>query len=430
MLLFSVYIFYYDNSLLTLPEEIIISTSKGQLMLKFIIFITFPLVFISPLTLADATPNYELVTKLSTIIDAKPIKRLPPKYPVNEARSGRDGWVVMSYIVEPNGSTSNILIEDSSGSRGFEKEARRALKKWTFLPASENGEAIQQCKNTVQLDFRMMRENKSVTKKFYRLYNNLDEALKLSNQEDIVNLHQKMINFKLHTHLESYYKFSILAEYEKRKENKASQLNYLDKALRFSGSYGYFKRLNNEEDVSADGIKMKIGENYEKLKAKLQSKTDKNKEQMFYASYHNKLLLELSLNKVSAALDSIDHLLLLTINKKQHPSYLKQKHLLEQFIQSDTPISTSGNIGEKSFWQHNLLRNQFSFIDIKGALTNIDLRCSNKRHVYTINDKSTWTIPPVWQGCSVYVYGEDNSSFTLIETNSTANNNELALNKP
>jgi len=384
---------------------------------------------ISPYALAYATFDSELVTKLATIIDAEPIKRLPPKYPVKEAKAGRDGWVVMSFIVEPNGSTSNVLIEDSSGSREFENEASKALKKWTFQPASENGKAIQQCKNTVQLDFRMKLEDRGITKKFYRLYKRFNKALEEKNQKDISVLYPKIKRFKLNTHLESVYKFSILAKYEEHKNNKPAQLNYLDRVLMFSGSNSYFKRLRGEEMVSSVGFKMKAGQGKEKTKAELQNKTDDTKEQMFYATYHSKLILELGLNKVSAALNSIEHLLLLGNNKKQHPSYLKQKQQLEKFIQGDTPIATLGNIGEKEFWQHRLLRNQFSFIDIEGQLTKIDLRCSNKRHVYTINDKSTWTIPPNWQGCSVYVYGDDNSAFTLVEENSTANRSELALNQ-
>ncbi|MFT5756705.1 MAG: TonB family protein [Alteromonadaceae bacterium] len=398
-------------------------------MRKFFIFLMLTHVFLSPFVLADTMLHPELVTKLTTINDAKAIVRIPPKYPINEAKSGRDGWVVMSYVIEPNGSTSNILIEDSSGSRGFEREALKALKKWSYQPASENGENIQQCKNTVQLDFKMKRKQSGVTKKFYRLYNHFNEALKQNNQEDIANYYPKIKTFKLNTHLESYYKFSILAEYEKNKKNKTAQLNYLNKALRFSESYSYFNKLRNDEDVIAAAIKMKNGQKHEAIQVESLSKTDKINEQNFYLNYHSKLLLELDLNKVSAALNSIDHLLLLTVNKKQHPSYQKQKQLIEQLIQSPKPIATVGNIGEKTFWQHSLLRDQFSFIDIKGKLTKIDLRCSNKRHLYTINDKSTWTIPQNWQGCSVYIYGEDNASFTLVETHNIISKKELALNQ-
>jgi len=275
----------------------------------------------------------------------------------------------------------------------------------------------------------MKRKKDGVTKKFHRLYKDFDEALKQNNQEDIATLYEKINLFKVNTLLESYYKFSILAEYEKYNQNKTAQLNHLNKALRFSGSHSYFKKLKNKKAASVDGSVIKADQDNKKEKTKSQSKADKNKEQIFYASYYNKLILELDLGKISAALNSVNHLLLLTVNSNQHPSYQKQKKLLENFIQSDKPITTSGNIGDKTFWQHRLLRNQFSFLNIKGTLTKVDLRCSNKRHVYTINDKSTWNIPQNWQGCSVYVYGEDNASFTLVETNDSASNNKLALNK-
>jgi hypothetical protein len=136
--------------------------------------------------------------------------------------------------------------------------------------------------------------------------------------------------------------------------------------------------------------------------------------------YHQKLQLELNLEKISDALKTSNNLVLFSNNSENHPAYQKIKIQLESLIKSDKPLLVAGTIAEREFWQHKLLRHQFSFIDIQGDLTKIDLRCRNKRHVYTVNNRSTWNIPQSWQDCSVYVYGEDNASFTLVQSNDTS----------
>ncbi len=365
-----------------------------------IILFLFIYLSISPTTNADSISSADLAKQLATITDAIPKQRTPPKYPNIEAKNGNDGFVVMSFVVEPDGSTSNILVEQSSGSKHFEKAAKKALRKWTYQPATENGEAIQQCKNTVQLDFIMNNsKGNAVSRKFYRLYNNFNKALSADNSdlkalEDTFN---EINDFKLQTSAEFYYQHLINSQYHGKMGDKVKQLYHLSSAVSFSDSYSYFKTI-----------------------AKDPSKTSSTKEDKLFPLYHQKLQLELDLEKISAAQQSANKLLLLSNNTVHHPTYENIKNQLEQLIASDKPLLVNGNIGEREFWRHTLLRNNFEFTNIQGQLTKIDVRCRNKRHVFTVNETSSWNIPQSWQSCSVYVYGEDNASFTLVESNEAA----------
>ena len=363
------------------------------------------LLIVSPFTFASSVESTLLAQKLATITDAMPEQRIAPKYPVSEARSGREGYVVMSFIVEPDGSTSNVLVEDSSGSKHFEKASKKALQKWTFEPATENGEPIQQCKNTVQLDFKMSGDNESISRKFYSLYNRFNKALGADDTDpkDLAALYDKINNLKLQKSSEFYYKHLVISQYYKQQGEQQKQLYYLNRALNFSKSYSYLRQLKSGVSLSA--------------------KERKLKEDKLYPLYHQKLQLELSLEKIGKAVQSVNNLLLFSNNTENHPSYQKIKTQIEGLIESDKPFLVAGNIAKRDFWQYKLLRNQFSFIDIQGRLTKIDLRCRNKHHVYSINEHSTWHIPENWQDCSVYVYGEDNASFTLVEANEVNESN-------
>jgi TonB family protein len=83
-------------------------------------------------------------TSLESGTWAKPTTRVTPRYPEEEAQRGIEGWVQVSFVIQPDGTVGETLIEDSSGRRAFEKETIRAIGQWTYEPATMNGEPIEQ----------------------------------------------------------------------------------------------------------------------------------------------------------------------------------------------------------------------------------------------------------------------------------------------
>lgn len=83
-----------------------------------------------------------------------PLYRLEPRYPQREARDGIEGWVQFSFTVTPYGFVEDIELLDSSGNKGFIREAKKAVKKWRYAPKFENGKPIA-ATSTLQLDFKL-----------------------------------------------------------------------------------------------------------------------------------------------------------------------------------------------------------------------------------------------------------------------------------
>ena len=105
---------------------------------------------------STSTNNANNLSKhLSTIIAPEPITRVEPKYPIQAARDGREGWAILSFVINEDGKVEDVIVKESSGSKDITKASIKSVKKWRYKPAMENGKAIQQCVNTVQLDFRM-----------------------------------------------------------------------------------------------------------------------------------------------------------------------------------------------------------------------------------------------------------------------------------
>ncbi|NCP64326.1 MAG: energy transducer TonB [Paraglaciecola sp.] len=87
--------------------------------------------------------------------DATPIVRIEPKYPVQAARDGKEGWVRLSFTINEVGGVEDVEVIDADPKRVFDREARRALEKWKYKPKIEDGKPIKQFNLTVQLDFKL-----------------------------------------------------------------------------------------------------------------------------------------------------------------------------------------------------------------------------------------------------------------------------------
>ena len=87
--------------------------------------------------------------------DATPIVRIEPKYPVQAARDGKEGWVRLSFTINEVGGVEDIEVIDAEPKRIFDREAKRALDKWKYKPKIEDGKPIKQYGLTVQLDFKL-----------------------------------------------------------------------------------------------------------------------------------------------------------------------------------------------------------------------------------------------------------------------------------
>ncbi|WP_047538064.1 energy transducer TonB [Methylotenera versatilis] len=65
-----------------------------------------------------------------------------PDYPPTSRRLGEEGRVLMKVLVSADGSAENVQIEKSSGSERLDNAAVNAVKRWRFIPAKKNNQAL------------------------------------------------------------------------------------------------------------------------------------------------------------------------------------------------------------------------------------------------------------------------------------------------
>lgn len=333
--------------------------------------ISFALFTLGNITCVNAN---EAISKfLTTIEQPKPIERIAPKYPKNAARNKREGWVQLSFVIEKDGSVSNVLVNESSGSKDFEKEAKKAALKWQYKPAIENGQPIQQCANSVQLDFRMNNNGEEkVTRKFLRTYKEASKALAEKNFTLVKEKLGVLDNFKYRHLSENNYYHLLSADYQKELGNQNEEFLHLSRTR--------FHKANDKLNV-----------------------------------YNRQFWLAINLNLFKQAQSALERMKKLKEAEPYLDNYVKVMAKVESTISGDKEIVVSADIRNQEFWHYNLLRKAFSITNISGELHKLDVRCANKRHVYTIEENNTWTLPASWGNCDLFIYGDDDTRFNLIE---------------
>jgi TonB family protein len=296
---------------------------------------------------------------------------------------------VLSYVIKPDGTVGETIIEDSSGRKGFERASIGAVENWTYEPATMNGEPVEQCHTRVLMLFELddKKEDRGAKKAFksrYKRANQLLEKGKLENARNKID----EIEEKFVTNLYESSRLWILRSmlYEKEGDDLL-QLESLERAIAGGGKYV-------ESNVYRSVLSMIFN-----LQMQHQHYAD---------ALHTVETLE-NLNLDDAAAKKLEQ-----IEKE-----------IEQIKTDDRTVAIEAEIGEAreehdgaGMWWHTLLRRTAGIEAVSGSLERVELRCDWRRVKAKPEKGRAWRIPPDWGECSIYVFGEPGSTFQLLEYSS------------
>ena len=66
----------------------------------------------------------------------------PTRYPSEALRRGDSGSVLVRVEVDVNGAPAGVALVQRSGSRDLDRAAMEAVRKWRFMPAQRDGQAV------------------------------------------------------------------------------------------------------------------------------------------------------------------------------------------------------------------------------------------------------------------------------------------------
>lgn len=91
--------------------------------------------------------------------DAQPTVRINPTYPRDAQVKGIEGFVTLQFDISEMGRPVNVSVVNSKPRGIFEKQARKALRKWKYKPKIVNEKAVIQTNQTVTLAFEFEKES-------------------------------------------------------------------------------------------------------------------------------------------------------------------------------------------------------------------------------------------------------------------------------
>lgn len=68
--------------------------------------------------------------------------RVEPAYPPDAKRTRRQGWVDVTFTVEPDGSVIGASVADADPKYVFDRAAISAVSRWQFTPATQDGKPV------------------------------------------------------------------------------------------------------------------------------------------------------------------------------------------------------------------------------------------------------------------------------------------------
>ena len=77
----------------------------------------------------------------------------PPRSPSEALRRGERGTVLVRVEVDANGAPAGVALVQRSGSRELDRAAMEAVRKWRFMPAQRDGQAVA-ASLVIPIDFK------------------------------------------------------------------------------------------------------------------------------------------------------------------------------------------------------------------------------------------------------------------------------------
>lgn len=310
------------------------------------------------------------------------ISREHPKYPENAARAGAEGWVQMSYVIDENGQVKDPEIQDYGGDRAFKNAALRAIKRWQFSPAIKNGKPTEQCASLIRFDF-FLDGKPGASRKFINTYKKVARLLEEGDIDAADDAIKKLHSRKENNRYENAWLWNIDSQIANKKKQTKREINALRRTIQSAVGHSDEARTFNDNNLSYMHYRLFLLQADEGLYADALATSED------IASFDNG---EAIIEKLQSTIDNI-----------------------KAFLGSDQNLFIDKKIGSDGKIFHRLARNRFAFVDIKGDLDTVEVRCETKREKYTIAEDHIWELPATWGDCVLMVKGDDDAEFALVE---------------
>lgn len=291
-------------------------------------------------------------------------------YPRNEVIDGREGWVVVTLLVDSTGKLQDAMVRESSGNPAFERAALRAVQTCTFEPARRNGTPVD-ATLTFKLTFAMANPAKSATPAFVSDYRKFMKAIQARDKPQA-----------------------------DRQLARLAPRNLYEEAFANIGKYYYHVEWGMPGQQREDLNAAIAGEKKQKYLPK----------DIFVTALFMKFKLEVAASEFGTALKTWDVLEpLADVEMRQNVHKVVRE--IQAIQASDQATRVSGVIGDRGRWDTWLLRNRFNVVVKDGSISEVKLTCAHKVVSFKFDPEIQYNIGSAKESCEVLLVGRPGTSF-------------------
>ena len=305
-------------------------------------------------------------------------------FPRSEYRSYSQAWVEISYCVDELGQTRNIAVLDYIGKDVFRDAALEFFEGWRFEPAKIDGKPVWQSGNVITIPFDRTGSEMVVSRPFFARYKRLVKFLADSELEKASELFETLFEDDDLNLFEIAKLWALRVQYELALGNLQLADVAAHRATIFDGRW-----IDEENHIATLAIRASV--------------------QFETGLFGDGLRTYEKLVQVAGE-DSPQARQLQPVVDK-----------VRQALASDQVFGTSARIGRlgecagcNNSFRFTPARRNFSFAKIDGSLSTIEAQCQLRHYTTEAAEGVQWSIPKEWGDCSINVFGEPGTTFSIV----------------
>lgn len=311
--------------------------------------------------------------------------RAAPVFPEVDAADESEGWVRLGFTIDAEGETKDIVVLDHVGSRSMLKAARLAVARWTYKPATENGQAVEQYGSAAEILYRAQNVGNAAVHDAVVARFDEGRALVAAGKyaEGIAVLEQSFA-LPLTLYEQAKVSFALAFAYEKS-NNMPRALEHARHALIEDGHF-------LEKSVVPAAQRLRL--------------------------------------RVEAANGNVHHAACAPRLPESDPfdpsgvdraATMKIVDAAKRRLASSDPLTVAATLtprpagAEGGVWEHPLSRRKFKFSGATGQVQEFRLTCVTQVARGPVNETAEWGVPAAAGPCTLRVFGSVDATVKLIE---------------
>lgn len=306
------------------------------------------------------------------------VDRENPSYPIAEAERGREGWVIVNYMIGPDGKIFESTVERSSGYANFEKSALRALEKFRYEPATVDGIPVESVA-TMKFTFTLEGGTNGARPSFVSDYKKVQQAVRENDADTAAQLLVELAENRTSNLYEDAYLGLITADVRRLQGDAEGMMRGLLRAT---------ATIQEAEYLPQDAARVALV---------------------------NLFIVQAQLNYLAEALKTYEKLRLVPDSEREIEQIQPFVDQVNDFLASGKGLAIDGAVQGDGGWSRWLLLRHFRVEPETGKLSAVKLRCDAAYRMYTLEADAEFTLEPAWGDCHMQILGKPGSTFRLVQ---------------